>query len=241
MTDYSSVIKDIFKENKLDSLISESSTGKLTKLIDRMIAVNEKMNLTAITAPEEIILKHIADSATVIEFIPKKARLLDIGTGAGFPALPIAILRPDVSVYALDSTAKKLKYIDETASILELDNVKTVSGRAEELGRTVNYRERFDVVTARAVASLNVLTELCMPFVKLGGQFISMKGSGAAEELQSAKSGIIQLGGTCFDDREFNLRYNDSEFQRHILISKKTKNTPESFPRMYNRITKKPL
>lgn len=241
MTDNAILINEVFKANGIDSLLTPSITAKLDALINRMIDVNEKMNLTAITEPEDVILKHIADSATVVEYIPKNARLLDVGTGAGFPALPIAIFRPDVSVYALDSTAKKLKYIEETAILLELDNIKTVSGRAEELGRSVNYRERFDIVTARAVAGLNVLTELCVPFVKLGGLFVSMKGSSAAEELDTAKSGVIQLGGSRFNDIPLTLAYNGNELQRHILISKKLKNTPDSFPRMYNRITKKPL
>ena len=241
MTDHTQLIKDVFSENNLEELLNITSLDKLNRLIDRMINVNEKMNLTAITDAEDIILKHIADSATVIKYIPQKAKLLDVGTGGGFPSLPIAIFRPDVNVYALDSTLKKLKYIEETASLLELNNIKIVSGRAEELGRTVNYRERFDIVTARAVASLNVLTELCVPFVKLGGSFISMKGSAAESEILSAKSGIIQLGGTKFEDITFNLSYNNVELQRHIVISKKVKNTPDSFPRMYNRITKKPL
>ena len=241
MTDNALLINEVFKANRIERLLTPSITAKLDTLIKRMIDVNEKMNLTAITEPEDVILKHIADSATVVEYIPKNARLLDVGTGAGFPALPIAIFRPDVSVYALDSTAKKLKYIEETAKLLELDNIKTVSGRAEELGRSVNYRERFDVVTARAVAGLNVLTELCVPFVKLGGLFVSMKGSSAAEELDLAKSGVVQLGGSRFNDIPLILAYNGNELQRHILISKKLKNTPDSFPRMYNRITKKPL
>jgi len=241
MTDNALLINEVFKANGIERLLTPSITAKLDALIKRMIDVNEKMNLTAITEPEDVILKHIADSATVVEYIPKNARLLDVGTGAGFPALPIAIFRPDVSVYALDSTAKKLKYIEETAKLLELDNIKTVSGRAEELGRSVNYRERFDVVTARAVAGLNVLTELCVPFVKLGGLFVSMKGSSAAEELDLAKSGVVQLGGSRFNDIPLTLAYNGNELQRHILISKKLKNTPDSFPRMYNRITKKPL
>ena len=189
----------------------------------------------------EIILKHIADSATIIKYIPEKARLIDVGTGGGFPSLPIAILRDDVSVYALDSTAKKLAYIDETAKKLGLSNIKTIVGRAEEHGKTVNYRQRFDVATARAVASLNVLCELCIPFVKVGGSFISMKGSNAQEEVDSAKSAVIQLGGSKFVDEQFSLAYNGSEFDRHILISKKVKPTPDSFPRAYSRISKKPL
>ncbi len=241
MTDYSVLIKDVFRANGLDSLLNALVTEKLNILIDRMTTVNENMNLTAITDVQDVILKHIADSATIIKYIPLNARLMDIGTGGGFPALPVAIIRPDVSVYALDSTAKKLKYIDETAELLCLSNLKTVNGRAEELGKSVNYRERFDIVTARAVSALNILSELCVPFVKIGGSFISMKGSSAAEEINCAKSGIIQLGGSKFEDIQFTLSYSDTVLQRHLVISKKQKNTPPSFPRMYNRIAKKPL
>ena len=241
MTDYSVLLRDVFEKNGISELLNSDSVSKLNLLINNMLAVNEKMNLTAITDGEDIILKHIADSATIVKYIPKNAKVLDVGTGGGFPALPLAVLRNDLSVYALDSTAKKLRYIDETMALLGISNIKTVVGRAEELGRSVNYRARFDVVTARAVASLNILTELCIPFVKSGGIFISMKGSAAKEEIDSAKSGVIQLGGSKFEDVELTLSYNDKQFQRHIVISKKIKDTPDSFPRMYNRIAKKPL
>lgn len=241
MTDNTSLIKEVFAENGLDSLLNADRLQKLSILIENMLETNEKFNLTSIKDRPEIAVKHIADSATVIKHIPKNAKLLDVGTGAGFPSLPIAILRDDVKVYALDSTAKKLKYIDDTAKLLGLENIKTVSGRAEELGKIVNYRERFDVVTARAVASLNVLTELCIPFVKLGGIFLSMKGSNAPEEINLAKSGVIQLGGSKFEDIPLNLKYNGIEFDRHLVISKKVKKTADNFPRMYSRISKKPL
>lgn len=241
MSDYKPLIKDIFAKNGMDGLLTAPALQKLSDLIDRTVSVNESVNLTAITNGEEVALKHIADSATIIKHIPQNARLLDVGTGGGFPALPVAILRPDVSVYALDSTLKKLKTIDETASLLEIPNLKTVNGRAEELGRSVNYRERFDVVTARAVSALNILTELCIPFVKVGGTFISMKGSSAAEEITLARSGIIQLGGSAFNDEAFELSYGGIQLQRHIVISKKLKPTPPQFPRIYSRISKKPL
>lgn len=241
MTDNTSLIKEVFVENGLDSLLNADRLQKLSILIENMLETNEKFNLTSIKDRPEIVIKHIADSATVIKYIPKNAKLLDVGTGAGFPSLPVAILRDDVKVYALDSTAKKLKYIDDTAKLLGLENIKTVSGRAEELGKNVNYRERFDVVTARAVAALNVLTELCIPFVKLGGIFLSMKGANAQEEIDLAKSGIIQLGGSKFEDVPLNLKYNGIEFDRHLVISKKVKKTAENFPRMYSRISKKPL
>ena len=241
MADYTDLIKKVFECNGIFSLLNSNNVLKLNTLIDNMLTVNEKMNLTSITDIDDIVLKHIADSASVIKYIPNNSKLLDVGSGAGFPALPIAVLRPDVKVYALDSTAKKLKYIDDTVDLLELTNVKTVCGRAEELGKNVNYRERFDVVTARAVAGLNVLTELCLPFVKIGGLFLSMKGSNACEEIDQAKSCVIQLGGCKFTDDFFTLSYNDKVLQRHIVISTKTKHTPDNFPRLYSKISKNPL
>ncbi|MBQ6702747.1 MAG: 16S rRNA (guanine(527)-N(7))-methyltransferase RsmG [Clostridia bacterium] len=241
MSDYSNIIEVVFSENGLEGLLNKSVIQKLNSLIDRTVNTNKKFNITAITNEEEIIFKHIADSATVIKFIPQNAKLLDVGTGGGFPALPISIMRPDVSVYALDSTAKKLAYIDETAMALELPNIKTVCGRAEEHGRSVNYRERFDFVTARAVSALNVLTELCLPFVKVGGIFAAMKGLSASDEAELAKSGVVQLGGSKFIDNSFTLTHNGEDLHRHILVSKKIKQTPPSFPRQYSRITKKPL
>ena len=241
MTDYTSLIKDVFAENGLSLLLNSRNIEQLNILIDRMLTVNKSMNLTAITDVDDVVLKHIADSAVIVKYIPKNAKLMDVGTGGGFPSLPVAIFRPDVSVYALDSTAKKLRYIDETASVLGLTNIKTVCGRAEEFGRSVNYRERFDVVTARAVSALNVLNELCLPFLKIGGSFIAMKGASALEEVELAKSGVIQLGGSKFEDTRVSLSYKDSTLDRHLIFSKKTKPTPPSFPRIYSRITKKPL
>lgn len=241
MTDYSSLIKEVFDINGLSELLNSKSLEQLNMLIDRMLDVNKSMNLTAITNADDVVLKHIADSAVIVKYIPQNVKMMDVGTGGGFPSLPVAIFRPDVSVYALDSTAKKLKYIDETASILGLSNIKTVCGRAEELGRSVNYRERFDVVTARAVSALNVLNELCVPFLKVGGTFVAMKGASASQEVEAAKSGVVQLGGSRFDDVSVSLSYKDNTFDRHLVFSKKLKPTPPSFPRIYSRITKKPL
>ena len=241
MTDYSTLIKEVFAENELSDLLNSKSIEQLNVFIDRMLTVNKSMNLTAITDVEDVVLKHIADSAVIVKYIPKNARLMDVGTGGGFPSLPVAIFRPDVSVYALDSTAKKLKYIDETAAILGLENVKTVCGRAEEFGKSVNYRERYDIVTARAVSALNILNELCLPFLKVGGTFIAMKGMGAPEEMDLAKSGVIQLGGSKFRDVPLTLSYKDRRFSRHLVFSDKVKATPASFPRIYSRIAKKPL
>ncbi len=241
MTDYSSLIKEAFAKNKLEYLLSGDALDKFNTLIDRMISVNENMNLTAIKDPEGVIYKHIVDSAAIVPYIPQNARLLDVGTGGGFPLLPVAILRSDVRLTGLDSTAKKLRYIDETADILGLSNVKTLTGRAEELAHNRQYRGAFGVVTARAVASLNVLCELCIPFVKENGVFLSMKGSAADEEMKAAISAASQLGASRPEDNAFTLLCSYEQLSRHIISFKKIKNTPENFPRAYSRISKKPL
>ena len=243
MTDTSEVLRKVFSDNNALSDINLQSDieDKLIRLIEIITETNKQLNLTAITEPSDIILKHIADSATVIKHIPKNAKLLDVGTGGGFPALPVAILRPDVSVTAMDSTAKKLKHIDNAAKELELSNIVTLTGRAEELAHNEKYRGKFDVVTARAVAELNILCELCITFVKVGGRFIAMKGSRAPEEIQAAVSAAVQLGGSRFSDTELSLSCGDIQLQRHIIISQKNKPSPENFPRPYNRISKKPL
>lgn len=241
MTDYSTLIKEAFAKNNLEYLLFDSAIEKFNVLIYRMISVNENMNLTAIKDPVGIIYKHIVDSAAIVPYLPQNSSLLDVGTGGGFPLLPVAILRDDITLTGLDSTAKKLKYIDETADTLGLSNVKTIASRAEELSHTKRYRENFDVVTARAVASLNVLCELCIPFVKKNGLFISMKGAAADEELKNAISAASQLGASRPDDRAFTLLCDVEDLQRHIILFKKIKETPENFPRPYNRISKKPL
>ncbi len=241
MTEHSRLIWDVFSENKYEHLLNEDSVEKFGLLIERMTDVNEKMNLTAITDPKDIILKHIVDCAAIVSYIPENAKLLDVGTGAGFPLLPIAILRSDVLLTGLDSTAKKLKYIDDTASFLGLGNVKTLTGRAEELSHKKSFRESFDVVTARAVAGLNVLCELCIPFVKKNGVFLSMKGASAEEEIKKAVSAAVQLGSGKPTDNFFSLSYGDEVLKRHIIIFEKKKETPLNFPRIYSRISKKPL
>ncbi len=241
MTDYSSLINSVFEQNNISELLNESSTTMFNMLIDCMLTANEKMNLTAIKEPRDIVLKHIADSALAVKYIPENAYVLDVGSGAGFPAIPIAILRPDTKIVALDSTVKKLNYIKETAHQLNLPNITTLSGRAEELAKQKEYREVFDIVIARAVAGLNILCELCVPFIRKRGIFIALKGALAQDEIELARSAIAQLGGNKFRDNEIDLKFEDVHLQRHIIISDKIKQTPENFPRMYNRISKKPL
>ena len=231
----------IFNKNGLGEMLNDGRAEKLYRLTEIMLEVNEKMNLTAITDIDGIILKHYADSLTVSKYIPNGARMIDVGCGAGFPTLPLAIFREDVEITALDGTAKRIKYVEETAIALGLTNVKAVAARAEELGRDSAYREKFDIATARAVAALPVLSELCLPFVKKNGSFVAMKAARGSEELSLAKNSISILGGTIDSFIELDL-VSDAEPERRIIINvAKIANTSNKYPRHYSQISKKPL
>ena len=231
--------ENCFKANDLADFCEEKTLEQLYKMTDRMLTVNAEMNLTAITEPRDVILKHLADSLSVARFLPEGARLLDVGCGGGFPSLPLAIARPDLWITALDSTAKKTKYVAETAELLGLSHLVTLTGRAEELAQAPEYREKFDIAVARAVASLPILTELCLPFVKLHGKMVAMK----ARLDESEQTNALQmLGATRFEKHEFALVSDFSEPEtRLILVTEKQGHTPASYPRAYAQIKKKPL
>ena len=181
--------------------------------------------------------KSAVRKAAAMQKIPAKC-------SAGFPSLPISIYRPDVTLLGVDSTAKKINYVNETARALGLDNISAISARAEELGHDFAYRESFDIATARAVASLPVLTELCLPFVKVGGYFVAMKAQSAAEELELARTAITKCGGEFVRIEELTLKHRKpraADESRNLIIIKKVKPTPDIYPRIYSKITKKPL
>ena len=207
-----------------------------------MLEENEKYNLTAITDVNKIILNHYADCATLASKLKKGASIIDVGCGAGFPSLPLAIVRPDVKILAVDSTAKRINYVSETAALLGLENIQSVTMRAEDGGKSPEYREKFDYATARAVAELRVLAELTLPFVKVGGQFIAMKGKNAEFELSSAKKAIATLGGRDVKCEQITLKDGVGEPLTHplIIVAKKEK-TPMTYPRPFAQISKKPL
>ena len=222
-------------------IITQEKAVVLEKLTSHMLKVNENLNLTAIKDEDGVILKHLVDSSACVPFISEGARVCDIGCGGGFPSLVIAILRGDVSVLGVDSVAKKVKYVEETASLLGLDNITVSSRRAEELGQDKSFRESFDTVTARAVARLNTLCELCLPLVKIGGYFIAMKSQSTSEEVDEAKAGIELLGGKIEDVYTYTLTGGDETVERTIVKIKKVKSTPPKYPRNNSQISKKPL
>ncbi len=227
-----------FADNGLGDFCQPETLDLLCKMTENMLRVNAITNLTAITEPREIVLKHLADSLSAARYIPKGASVLDVGCGGGFPSLPLAIARPDLTVTGLDSTAKKTRYVAESAALLGLDNLKTLTGRAEELAHDPQYRESFDVCIARAVASLPILTELCLPFVKKGGKMVAMKAR--LDESEQTKAPQM-LGATAFERHEFELVGEKESEARLILIADKQKPTPILYPRAYAQIKKKPL
>lgn len=237
---FRSRLSRVFSANGLSSMLNIDRADKLVMLTDIMLEENEKYNLTAIKEPNKIILNHYADCAAIARILPKNARIADVGCGAGFPTLPIAILRPDVTVVGIDSTAKRIDYVNNTAKALGLTNVTAICERAEALAAG-EMRESFEIVTARAVAAMRVLCELCLPLVKIGGKFIAMKGKNAEFELSESKKALAILGGKLASVNEVRLRDDDEEIIHPLIVIDKNTKTPAAYPRAYAQISKKPL
>ena len=235
--------KLIFVANQNEAtknLIDENSAQTLEKLSAHMLQTNKTLNLTAIKDEDGVILKHIVDSCAVVPFISENASVCDIGCGGGFPSLVIATLRPDVSVFAVDSVTKKVNYVNDTAKLLGLFRVSVSNERAEVLGQG-KARESFDFVTARAVGRLNLLCELCLPLVKVGGAFLAMKSQSTNEELAEAQNAIATLGGSVEKVFSYTLTDSNEVLERSIVVIRKVKNTPREYPRNNSQISKKPL
>ena len=224
---------------KLGISINDEQLSRFDLLSELLVEQNKTMNLTAITDPDGIAVKHFADSISVLSAadIPQGARILDVGTGAGFPGIPLLIMRPDIDLTMIDSTAKKLKYVENTVNELGLI-ATTLHTRAEEAGQSKEYREKFDFVCSRAVAALNVLCEYCLPFVKQNGLFIAMKGAKAQEEIDAAKGAIKTLGGKIVAEKSFSLSDGG---ERTLVVIKKISQVPPKYPRPSAQIAKKPL
>ena len=210
-----------------------------------LVEWNEKMNLTAITDPQGIAVKHFADSLTAAAMMPTGAfTLIDVGTGAGFPGVPLALYRPDCKLTLLDSLNKRLTFLDTVCREVGLD-ATLIHARAEEGGRNPDLREKYDVACARAVANLPVLSEYCLPFVKVGGRFIALKGPDADRERAEASRGIGVLGGKIADVTALTLPAQPVEgvepMERRIVRVDKVKPTPATYPRHGSKISKKPL
>ncbi|CUW18537.1 16S rRNA (guanine(527)-N(7))-methyltransferase RsmG [Leuconostoc gelidum subsp. gasicomitatum] len=209
---------------------------------DMLIATNEHVNLTAITEKNDVYLKHFYDSLTVSfyeqDLQTAEKTLIDIGTGAGFPSLPLKIVFPQLKITMVDSLQKRINFLQEVVTTLDLSGVEIIHGRAEDIGQNLRYREAFDYATARAVARTSVLAEYTLPFVKKGGKFIVMKGAAAQQELADGEQALATLGGVLHDEFEFSLPNGDV---RYIQIVNKNKKTPKQYPRQAGTPSKKPI
>lgn len=225
--------------NEFNITLKEEQIEKLFNYKNILNKWNERINLTAIEEDKDVIVKHFIDSLSILPIIKDDAmRLIDVGTGAGFPGLPIKIARESIDVILLDSLDKRVKFLNEVIKENNLSGIKALHARAEEKGVLPEFREKFDICTARAVASLPVLVEYCLPFVKLGGCFIAMKGS-STDELKDSKKALDIMGGKIEEVKEFNLPFNNGK--RNIIIIRKFRHTPTKYPRKAGKPSKAPL
>lgn len=223
--------------------LNDTQKEQFATYFHELVETNKVMNLTSITEEDQVYLKHFYDSI-VLGFVDDKLlheelTLCDVGSGAGFPSLPLKIINPKLHVTIVDSLNKRIKFLDSLVEKLGMDQVSLVHGRAEEVGKNPQFRESFDVVTARAVAAMNVLTEFCLPLVKVDGQFVAMKSEKAPEELETAQYAIKTLGGEIKHQESVELP-NDAGIRNFIFVKKIAK-TPKKYPRKPGTPAKKPL
>lgn len=245
--EFDTLCKQTFCLNHLSEYATPEHLERFYILSELMLETNKTMNLTALKEESSIIARHLADCLLAAGLLPKKSgiTLLDVGSGGGMPALPFAIVRPDLTITALDATAKKTAYIVRAAQVLGLSNVRVWNGRAEELGTESRFREKYDIVCARAVAELRVLLEWCIPFVKTGGFFLALKGKNGLSELASAENAVKKLSCSLETVQNvclYELENQDTiENERHLLLFRKNTPTDKRYPRRNAVITKNPL
>ena len=221
--------------------ITDMQCDKLYRFYEMVIEKNKVMNLTAITDYEESVIKHFVDSLMIAKVMDMTMPMtvLDIGTGAGFPGVPIKIVYPETKVLLLDSLNKRLNFLNEVIAELGLKDITTIHSRAEELQAKGEYRENFDLCVSRAVAALPTLSEYCLPYVKLGGKFVAYKATGADEEIEASKNAIRVLGGEIKETAHFTIK--DTDYTRVLISIEKIKNTPKKYPRPGGKPGKNPL
>ena len=229
----------IIQAKKIDVILDEEQIQKFYKYMELLLEWNEKINLTAIVEPRDVILKHFVDSLTICKELQKNKTLADIGTGAGFPGIPVKILRPDLDITLIDSLNKRVNFLTMVIEALKLEKIIALHGRIEDFGKNKKYREKFDYVTSRAVANLSTLSEYMIPLVKIGGKCICMKGSNIEEVLKNAEKAIKTLGGKIEKVDTFLLP--DTDMGRNIILIKKEKATPNKYPRKAGTPAKEPI
>ena len=236
-SDFYGLLENSFRANGLDRFLRPEIEQKFYALTELLLQANGEQNLTAIRDVPGIVSRHYADCLLGEDLIPHGAKLLDVGCGGGFPTFPLSIARGDLEITAIDSTQKKVSFVEKTAKALGLTQIETVCGRMEEDGCR-KYREQFDVVTARAVANLRILTELTIPFAAIGGHFLAMKGMQGEEELEEAREAIEKLGGRVEKVERRELICAGEVETRVLILIRKVKPTPEKYPRPYAAIKK---
>ena len=226
---------------KLNISIDEDQKSKFSKYYSLLLEKNKVMNLTRITDEEEIIIKHFVDSLMIAKVaeMEKVESLIDVGTGAGFPGIPIKIIWPEIKVTLLDSLDKRVGFLQEAIEELNLEGAEAIHGRAEDFGQDDNYREKFDLCASRAVADLSVLSEYCIPFVKEQGEFISYKADGSEEEIHNAMNAIEALGGSL--ERIATETIPGTDIKRQFAVIRKIEKTDSKYPRKAGKPSKKPL
>lgn len=236
-------MREILKEGllKLKFDFDDKILDKFIKYAEFLVSYNQNVNLTAITEPKEIAVKHFLDSAALLCAlnIPAGAKIIDVGSGAGFPGLVLKLLRKDINLYLLDSLQKRIEFLRQCGELLDLDNIELLHLRAEDGGRDKSLREKFDFAVARAVAPLEVLSEYCLPFVKVGGCFAAQKGPNLSGELEEAKSAIKILGGG--KANSFLVEIPFSDLRHNIVVIRKERQTPTLYPRKAGKPSKNPL
>ncbi len=230
--------KELKEKAKLINIeLEDIKIEKFYNYMNLLLEWNEKINLTAITKPNEVILKHFIDSATIIKYIENNMSIVDVGTGAGFPGIPLNIINSNAKYTLVDSLNKRINFLNEVIEKVELQNINTVHSRIEDFAK--KNKEKFDIATSRAVASLNVLLEYLLPLVKIGGICICMKGANAKEEIENANKALEILGGKIEKIEEITLP--ESDIVRNIIIVRKIKSTPNKYPRKAGMATKEPI